>query len=571
MRRNIVYASFKADLVWERALSDWKCFYFILIVLVNYCKVRRAKPRRLKEKNMYKNFKLRTVALSVAGCLMAAGLPMAFAGSEGSGGGESLERHLRDFIDNGTCIVEMGDEFAEREAPMVATILSSLEKTQWIFADLIRHEIGRLRICMIRGELPRINTNDLDSMTHVKNPGNGRLTAIRLLDEPTVFVSKREFKGPQGLKDPIDRAGLIIHEAMHSFLDQGVSRRNDKLRNIVHAIGENFKAPMSPKKFALQMEFSEIQCVRAPSEYGDFQDVMTILSSNATAESKIQAQRKIIQFNRKEARLSGFWELTYDGCIDLRLGDRSLNENLQAAQKDIDQRAQTALESGDAESFKKLLPLSTFVVGPNELAVALDRGHLALAHALVAEMPAGSRMNQWEEDAPAYAGCADAVLKRSIFAKVILSGDTALWDELIEKVGVDSVSHTPGNGFPYSVSSVAAFESPIVTAYALEEASKSTQGVAKLGCTYAFWKSGSIEESRGDISWLWVTLKQIKERSDNLSSCDFGYYTGVYFVPNAGIVCRRGARSLMVAKGISALAFAKMMGMTAMAAHLSKK
>ncbi len=185
-------------------------------------------------------------------------------GSDGTrGGGKSIEirgvPHLSDLYDH--CFWKEGSSLKNREFD---DLLSKLNQTHWLFAETIRSELMRIRVCVTPNGLKNIRTDGHNGFEVIRVKGKQAQVAIRYQD--LVFLDEIEFarlpKREQGL--------LLMHEILHSFIPSYVSEsfparpdevNEDHVRNLNNAISENALriergSPLTPAEFALQLEMS---------------------------------------------------------------------------------------------------------------------------------------------------------------------------------------------------------------------------------------------------------------------------------------------------------------------------
>lgn len=155
-------------------------------------------------------------------------------GSDGTrGGGEILwtdgQGRLRDLVDPSVCEYKMGTEL-RKEYPQIDQVLRKTAELDWYFAAGLKSEINQLDICFTK-KLIRLRNQDRDSVVK-ENPQPRDQAAIRFLFSRDVYINRDYFNGmPES-----DRAYLIIHEAMHSFIPYYTSRRNESIRAAVKTL-----------------------------------------------------------------------------------------------------------------------------------------------------------------------------------------------------------------------------------------------------------------------------------------------------------------------------------------------
>jgi hypothetical protein len=218
--------------------------------------------------------------------------PMAaHAGGSGTvGGGERIGKYLRDLVDQGTCRIQTGRAFAEEKTPNLANILKRLEKTHWFFAEQLRAEISRMRICMVRGKLQRIRTNDAGDFVYYAE--RAQMVAIRSISDyydsskgqhvyrDYVFVEEGSFNALNRESKPY----LLIHEAMHSLVSGGPDNRNQRIRNIVASIHDAVAKPMNAADFEEQLAYSAVETPMRASEADAFRDSIRVFVDPLSTE-----------------------------------------------------------------------------------------------------------------------------------------------------------------------------------------------------------------------------------------------------------------------------------------------
>ncbi len=167
--------------------------------------------------------------------ILAALPTISFAGgSDGTrGGGEIVwtngEGHLRDLVDPSVCENKMGTEI-RAENREIDRVLGKLAELDWYFAAGLKREISLLDVCFTK-RLVRVPTKDWDSVI-VYEPHPKDQAAIRFIDSHDVYVNRDYYE-----EMPVrDRAYLMVHEAMHSFISLTAPHRNESVRLAVKTI-----------------------------------------------------------------------------------------------------------------------------------------------------------------------------------------------------------------------------------------------------------------------------------------------------------------------------------------------
>ncbi|MBI2605516.1 MAG: hypothetical protein HYW49_05480 [Deltaproteobacteria bacterium] len=228
----------------------------------------------------------------ILGVAMLSALAQAGEKTNGSGvrgGGQTIDiearPRLRDLVDHTTCRWVNSKDFIERLRG-TAPVLKALGETHWYLAHAITREAKSLKLCLT-GTLKTIPVDDEDGLTVVR-PSKNRQAAIRLND--LIFLDEALFKELPAH----DRAMLLLHEVLHSFIPLETSRRNDKLRSIVNAISDNTSKRMSEEEFALQMTMNDLMLASTTAELDPIRARLETLVDPAAAKTaRIAALQKI--------------------------------------------------------------------------------------------------------------------------------------------------------------------------------------------------------------------------------------------------------------------------------------
>lgn len=181
-----------------------------------------------------------------------------FAGAEGSGtrgGGHVIDvdstPYLMDLVTKAVCEWKEGSEFV-KELPSLRVTLDKLARLDWYFARDLEKEIGDLNFCLT-GPLYKIPAHEYYSVARRPRGEETRQAAYRLYGD--AFIDADIFEKMNGT----NKAMLIIHETMHSYLRMGMFDRALKLRSMVKVIDQVRKGEiMSRKKLHYAMEMNEI-------------------------------------------------------------------------------------------------------------------------------------------------------------------------------------------------------------------------------------------------------------------------------------------------------------------------
>ncbi|MCM2278581.1 MAG: hypothetical protein NDJ89_10955 [Oligoflexia bacterium] len=169
--------------------------------------------------------------------LLVANLAHARGGSDGTrGGGEVLSERdgtlrLRDLVDPSVCEMRTGAEMRAAN-PAIDQILEKISRLDWYFAAGLKYEITQLNICLTEG-LIRLPERDRDSVIIYVPQGRRYQAAIRFLDSRDVYLSRSLY---EGLSYEQDRAFLIIHEALHSFIPRHSRNRKEGIMAAVKTL-----------------------------------------------------------------------------------------------------------------------------------------------------------------------------------------------------------------------------------------------------------------------------------------------------------------------------------------------
>jgi len=147
------------------------------------------------------------------------------------GGGEVVDVDgqyvMRDLKERAVFDCHSGTELMN-ENPLVFTILDKVKALDWYFADELKTEMGFLRFCFT-GPLYPLDTHDRD-LPVIPSPEISRFVAYR--DHSKVLIDEQLFHDPK--LSPRQRALLLVHETMHSYLPMNVDDGSITDPNVLH-------------------------------------------------------------------------------------------------------------------------------------------------------------------------------------------------------------------------------------------------------------------------------------------------------------------------------------------------
>lgn len=181
-----------------------------------------------------------------------------FATSTGSGvrgGGQTIDidstPYLMDLVSKSVCEWKQGSEFIN-ELPALKDTLKKLDQLDWYFSADLRDELSSLNFCMT-GPLYKVSPYDYNS---VVNPAPGEVTkqaGYRLYEN--AYIDNDNFIR----MNDVNKAMLIIHETMHSYLSMNIEDRSLKLRSMVKALDKVRSGEISTReKLHYNMSRNEI-------------------------------------------------------------------------------------------------------------------------------------------------------------------------------------------------------------------------------------------------------------------------------------------------------------------------
>lgn len=219
------------------------------------------------------NFKKQITVLATV-ALMA--VPSAFA-SGGRGGGNVIDvdstPYLMDLVSRAVCDWKKGSEFVS-ELPELQNALKKLSRLDWYFAHDLEQEIGALSFCMT-GELYTVNPYDRFSIVRRPVGEKVRQAAYRL--DENAYIDSEIFNR----MNAENRAMLIVHETMHSYLDMRTHERGLKLRSMVKVIDQVRKGEIVTRaKLHFAMEKNEILFPTSVEALDGKKDVLMFLKSS---------------------------------------------------------------------------------------------------------------------------------------------------------------------------------------------------------------------------------------------------------------------------------------------------
>lgn len=195
--------------------------------------------------------------------------PLLSEGGEGTnGGGDYIDIKgipvLKEFASKAVCNWVDPEELLKNNYSF-GRILEKLAKMNWYFAASIRNEFFHLNYCLT-GELVKVNTRDLDSVT-APVYFNEKQLAFRL--DRNVYINQEVFYGydrfgninpnyPYGMPN-LSRGGTLIHETIHSFLPMDTPHRNQRLGSTVESIRKVYSGEITTKTdFERQMAGNQV-------------------------------------------------------------------------------------------------------------------------------------------------------------------------------------------------------------------------------------------------------------------------------------------------------------------------
>lgn len=289
------------------------------------------------------------------------------SGSTGTrGGGSEMDGRLRDLVDQGNCIPQTGEEFAEEFAPGTNEVLNKLFATHWYLAYSIKRELREINVCMVQGTLKRVRTTDVDSLIYYYEKND---TIVGLREGMNVFVSRPALM----LIAKADRPYFAIHEAMHAFFPWDLEKRNEKLRRTVFTIEQVVKKGLSLEKLNKSLEFNESTLPEISDKVQENKAMyVALLDVKRPMDERYEAYKRI------KSSSSDFMLLRRDSKEVEEVGGRLENEYRDAVlQQQVDRartlwqwRIQTDLEIVKNQTYdhatfaykKGNMPLFTFLL-----------------------------------------------------------------------------------------------------------------------------------------------------------------------------------------------------------------
>ncbi len=169
------------------------------------------------------------------------------------GGGEVVDIDsrpvLKDLRDKSNCSWKTLSAFAE-SVPELKVVNEKVKAVSWPLYQGFLQDTGTLKVCETEGDLIQLDSDDLDKV--VVFVLNGKQVAIRVND--MIFVSMPIYRKMSGL----NRAYLLIHEMMHSFIPMDTPQRIQKVKSMTAKIEELVSKGMDEKEFALQIEMNKV-------------------------------------------------------------------------------------------------------------------------------------------------------------------------------------------------------------------------------------------------------------------------------------------------------------------------
>jgi hypothetical protein len=213
--------------------------------------------------------------LAVLATVAIMAVPSAFA-SGGRGGGNVIDvdstPYLMDLVSRAVCDWKKGSEFVT-ELPELQNTLTKLARLDWYFAHDLEQEIGALSFCMT-GELYTVNPYDRESL--VRRPVGERVRQVAYRLNENAYIDTEIFER----MNAENRAMLIIHETMHSYLDMNTFERGLKIRSMVKVIDQVRRGQIVTRaKLHFAMEKNEILFPTSVEALEGKKDVLTFLKS----------------------------------------------------------------------------------------------------------------------------------------------------------------------------------------------------------------------------------------------------------------------------------------------------
>lgn len=195
---------------------------------------------------------MKTLTLALGLMLMST----AFAGgADGTRGGETTPDidgipRLRDLVEKTNCEWTDGEALIQKN-PLVNDVLNRISYVDWYFASELKKEIQKLDYCQT-GKLVKVDTSDQESLVTMYKD---RTTQVAIRFKHYVYIDMDHMaRMPKH-----DQAFLLIHEAVHSYMDENVTMRNQKLRSMVKAMESVYLGNMvSTKSFHQQLRNNSI-------------------------------------------------------------------------------------------------------------------------------------------------------------------------------------------------------------------------------------------------------------------------------------------------------------------------
>lgn len=176
------------------------------------------------------------------------------AGGDSGGGGEAATLNgrpaLRDWVDTTVCRWQRSKNLIA-EAKMLPELLTSIKETHSLFGQVLERLLkSGFNVCIINGPLKAVPTQDRDSVTEYAD--GMKQVAVRLGD--SIFLSMPIYNE----MDDLNKAGLWIHETLHSFLEMDTPMRNQKLRSTSMLIKDNFDKRIGYDDFQFNLSMNSV-------------------------------------------------------------------------------------------------------------------------------------------------------------------------------------------------------------------------------------------------------------------------------------------------------------------------
>lgn len=200
------------------------------------------------------------------------------------GGGHVIDvdatPYLMDLVTKTKCEWVQGADLATSLTSM-DQILSAVASLDWYFAAEIKQEVERLDYCMT-GPLYKVSPYDWEDATRRVRGEKSRQAGFRFYEN--AYIDTQIFSA----MNAYNKAMLIIHEAMHTYLDMNTYSRSLKLRSIIKTIDLVATGKITTtSELHFNMRKNDIIFPRTSHKLEAFKDV--ILFFKGDTESRIAA------------------------------------------------------------------------------------------------------------------------------------------------------------------------------------------------------------------------------------------------------------------------------------------